>query len=117
MSILMRSIVEYLHQSATTYEFVDGSSRLIDRFVHEGPGARVAIRDRNSSERPTAQDMRTLLVGHVGIAEAVICVRVPVRPTVDGDAEDVGRWIESAWSKNARQLPSRFELHLFPGRL
>src|SRR4029078_11147575 len=95
-------------------QFIDRAPRLIDRLVHEGGGSSVAVRDGNATERLTADDVRTLFVGHIRIAQAVVRVSIAVRAAIDADAKNIGRRVETAGTENPRELASRLELHLFP---
>src|SRR5262249_13684435 len=48
--------------------------------------------------------MGLLVLVPVGVEERIVLIGVPVWPTIDGDANDVGCWIEAAWAQGAREL-------------
>ncbi len=67
---------------------------LVNRDIGIGAGAGIGVGDRDPPERGSPDDVRLLVLVPVGIEQRIVLVGVAVRPSIDGDGENVGGRIE-----------------------
>ena len=66
--------------------------------------AGIRIGDCDTAKVHAADDVRSLLLGHVRIEQRVVFRRIAVRPAIDGDGGDVASRIEAARAEHAAEL-------------
>src|SRR5688572_970281 len=84
-------------------QFMHSAMSFLDRNVRVGTHAGIGVRDRDSSEALSADDVRHFFQRRVAVDEEVIFRCVAVRPAIHGNAFDVAGRIESA---AGRYMPS-----------
>jgi len=80
----------------------------------------VGVGDGNASKRLPSYHARPCIRLRKNpfkrVIKAVIGVRIPVRPAIDGDSDNVAYWIESAWAKYATELVADIALKCLKAR-